>query len=926
MASIEPIPVTEFPRSVVQDNTSDAGQLQSSVQKWAKEVSLAMRNMNSTVQNLKTAAASTPTASTTTTTPAGAAASVSETIQAAGLNGWSPVFALINYSGAVILKLVSWAGGTGNPPASGLYVGPAGFVSNPGAATNLIGPAASSGGITAQMVFSATSTSAPPPAGGVIFDNSTFASIANVYVSNVDRNGINVSSVLGQIGVGSLINVFQQSPSLAYTFATFIVTAAVVHSGYYQFTVSPLSGQVLPDVQPVGFSFTGSAGTGNVTGAASSTNGDFALFSGTSGKVLKDTGVSAASFDSAGAAAAAQAAAIAASDPAGSATAALALALLKANNLSDLSSSAAARLNLANNQQATGITGAYTINFAGQENLSLTLSGATTFASSGLVFGRKILLNLLNPTGGAIALTWPAWFSGGPATIPASIPATTTLQIRIYALSTTDASVMYYYVAPATGGGNVSGPGTTVSGNVALWNNITGTLLKDGGTLGTAAFAATGAFDAAGAATAAQAAAIAASVQRSWITGIFNVRAYGALGDGTTDDTASIGPGAGSAINALVAYSSLNSSGTLYFPSGTYKVSAALAIAITTSPRKFTIKGDGQFSSVIYQTASAVDGITVTLPLNGSSQAMSSVEVFDLGFETNTTPACALRVTYGATSSGSAEAGPWVAIHDINIQSSTNQVVSQGFNNGIYLNGIWKCMVDRIHGCGGANGSAAVITNGTLPTTGGSVGGGGALITVYGGQNCTIANIYGSYWQWGIYFGNGSSGQGMGTCNMTNVILVAVYRGFQNASGTNISNFNFCNWLIDQGNLTPNAGLANVAIWIEGGTGLSANNHMMTNVSFTMVAGTSSSYGVYLNNVVKGSFNITIYAAPTGGGVYLAGASNYNMFQGGTYASGLFTIAGTSDYNAVNNTQTVNASALTITSSGTHNIQKTTLF
>ena len=50
--------------------------------------------------------------------------------------------------------------------------------------------------------------------------------------------------------------------------------------------------------------------------------------------------------------------------------------------------------------------------------------------------------------------------------------------------------------------GDVVGPASAVSGNVALFNGTTGKLLQDGGTLGSAAFAATTAFDPAGAAAA----------------------------------------------------------------------------------------------------------------------------------------------------------------------------------------------------------------------------------------------------------------------------------------------------------------------------------------------------------------------------------------------------------------------------------------
>lgn len=57
-------------------------------------------------------------------------------------------------------------------------------------------------------------------------------------------------------------------------------------------------------------------------------------------------------------------------------------------------------------------------------------------------------------------------------------------------------------------GGDVVGPASAVNGNVVLFDTTTGKLLKDGGTLGTAAFTASTAYDASGAAAAAQAAAV----------------------------------------------------------------------------------------------------------------------------------------------------------------------------------------------------------------------------------------------------------------------------------------------------------------------------------------------------------------------------------------------------------------------------------
>jgi len=76
----------------------------------------------------------------------------------------------------------------------------------------------------------------------------------------------------------------------------------------------------------------GGGGTGDVTGPASATNNNFASFNLTTGKVIKDSGSNAASFDAAGAASAAQAAAIAAaaSDATTKANAAQAAAIASA--------------------------------------------------------------------------------------------------------------------------------------------------------------------------------------------------------------------------------------------------------------------------------------------------------------------------------------------------------------------------------------------------------------------------------------------------------------------------------------------------------------------------------------------------------------------------------------------------------------------
>ncbi|MGW5773114.1 glycosyl hydrolase family 28-related protein [Streptomyces longwoodensis] len=76
----------------------------------------------------------------------------------------------------------------------------------------------------------------------------------------------------------------------------------------------------------------------------------------------------------------------------------------------------------------------------------------------------------------------------------------------------------------------------------------------------------------------------------------FNVKNYGAAGDGVADDTAAIQ----SAIDAC----RTAGGGTVFLPRGTYKISAAL-----TTYSKIAIEGDGDLVTTIYQTNITADGI-----------------------------------------------------------------------------------------------------------------------------------------------------------------------------------------------------------------------------------------------------------------------------------------------------------------------------
>ena len=80
---------------------------------------------------------------------------------------------------------------------------------------------------------------------------------------------------------------------------------------------------------------------------------------------------------------------------------------------------------------------------------------------------------------------------------------------------------------------------------------------------------------------------------------IYSVKAYGAVGNGTTDDT--------SAIQAAINAANSNGGGVVYFEGATYKITSALTLYSS-----ITLQGVGEESSVIYQTTTTANGLVAT--------------------------------------------------------------------------------------------------------------------------------------------------------------------------------------------------------------------------------------------------------------------------------------------------------------------------
>lgn len=124
-----------------------------------------------------------------------------------------------------------------------------------------------------------------------------------------------------------------------------------------------------------------------------------------------------------------------------------------------------------------------------------------------------------------------------------------------------------------------------------------------------------------------------------WTGVTFNVKTYGAHGDGVTDDEA--------AINAAVSAAAGSPYSTVYFPAGSYMVSRG----IYPMPSNVRIKGDGKDISIIKANSGFVQTTPEDIRRYGfftspSYSVVSNIEFDDLTFDTNQTMVGAVSPLY----------------------------------------------------------------------------------------------------------------------------------------------------------------------------------------------------------------------------------------------------------------------------------------
>lgn len=414
---------------------------------------------------------------------------------------------------------------------------------------------------------------------------------------------------------------------------------------------------------------------------------------------------------------------------------ALATALLKANNLSDVTNFAIARVNLLAPTQGTGISGAINVDFSKGANI-FTLSGNVVFSSANLLANRQTLLAILNPTGGPLTITWPAWFQAGPNALPTSIPGATTYRVVLYSLASVDASVFHFYVAPSSGGtGNVTGPAGATANNLATYNGTTGLVIKDGGVSAAS-------FDTAGSATAAQAAAIAASYPgQGKIPPSSPNNKVGWLGRYFVEDYASL---------QLAFTAACTGNGVLFLPPG--------------SSGSGTITWPTNFAGTVQIKGCGVNVSTIAASLQLVSTGSPVVSLEDF--------ACTGGIAIDLTSSSYPNGNNSGNVSKVNVSGS---ITYGGTTNALYLDNCGQMVIDAITLLGSTNTA-------------------GVGLNVQGCSNLQASNIQIWHWGKGLNIGLGPTGH-----QYTNFRAVDCQYGIYATLDVNQGFFMSC-WMVDNGN------------------------------------------------------------------------------------------------------------------------------
>ena len=228
---------------------------------------------------------------------------------------------------------------------------------------------------------------------------------------------------------------------------------------------------------------------------------------------------------------------------------------------------------------------------------------------------------------------------------------------------------------------------------------------------------------------------------------VFNICTFGAVGDGTHDDSAAIQ-------SALAAATAMN--GCLYIPPGTFKVTQPLELAGLQS--QVAIRGDGPNISVLV-AHQGIDMLTLAFEQLGAMQPWG-LNLMDVGFRAIGRAGTAITVSYGNPEVTSDHYRPSTVLRNVVIASDD----LGSWSNGINITAAWNIAMSDVF------------------ISGDSAGGNWNAMSGNGIQlnrmcvNAHFSNVRCNFWATGIYYHaeNGGNTEGL---FFSNCSIIGVQRG-----------------------------------------------------------------------------------------------------------------------------------------------------
>jgi len=360
---------------------------------------------------------------------------------------------------------------------------------------------------------------------------------------------------------------------------------------------------------------------------------------------------------------------------------------------------------------------------------------------------------------------------------------------------------------------------------------------------------------------------------------VFNVRNYGAVGNGVADDTAAVNAALSAATVGISDGAGFSTRGVVYFPRGNYRVTSTIAVAAPLDTTAFNLqfRGDGIGVSVITQATATQGGFVVSLI--GSTPATSVSRT--VGFSDLTLRAgalCGRAILIDNGTSTSYHKSPGSKLTRVSIESPSTFFY---WANGVQFNQTWNAVVD---GC-------FIAGN---PTTDASLTGRGIDLTGLC-VNFSLSNTQLNFWDIGFASINNSvstSDQNTEGIVFDKMFMVPVKTGVH-VKGNPNADFAGLGLDWDGRYVTGRVGLvflSNSHIDARGAAGTASlkleNVNAFLVTSNMLIASDGAANIAYLNGAYEGTFTGNSLFGPCSVGVEVVGKSTNSTFTGNQFRQG----------------------------------------